>query len=176
AEDARERHEQQRAQLEARVVELEGEIEPLRADQQRSSDTSLRWQTELERLRADQSHFGDDLRQENARLAGLAADLEMRVQGLTEQLEKERAEARDRIDELQQANAAFGEQAQEAIADQEALAMLQQQHAALSDSHAALETRATQFALEAVQLKPRAAELESQVERLRARTLEHEAE
>jgi signal transduction histidine kinase/CheY-like chemotaxis protein len=190
AEDARERHEQQRAQLEARVAELEGEIEPLRADQQHNSDSSLHWQTELERLRADQSNIGDDLRQENTRLAGLAdeltdkralaearaADLEMRVEALTDQLEKERAEARDRVAELQQANAAFSEQAQEATAQREALARLQQQHAALNDSHAALETRATEFALEAVQLRPRAVELEWQIERLRVRSSEHEAE
>lgn len=190
AEDARERHEQQRAQLEARVAELEGEIEPLRADHQRTSDTSLHWQTELERLRADQSNVSDDLRQENMRLAGLAdeltdkqaqaearaADLEMRVEALTDQLEKERAEARDRIAELQQANAVFSEQAQEASAHREALARLQQQHAALNDSHAALETRATEFALEAVHLRPRAVELESQIERLRTRSAEHEAE
>jgi len=190
AEDARERHEQQRAQLEARVAELEGEIEPLRADRQRTSDASLDLQTELERLRADQSHFSDDLHKENTRLARLAdeladkqalaearaAGLDMRVEGLTEQLEKERAEARDRIQELQQANAAFSEQVQEASAHREALARLQQQHAALNDSHAALETRATEFALEAVQLRPRAAELESQIERLRTRSSEHETE
>jgi signal transduction histidine kinase/DNA-binding response OmpR family regulator len=190
AEDARERHEQQRAQLEARVAELESEVEPLRADRQQASAASGRWQAELEQLRAAQSYVSDDLYQENTRLQLLAeemtdkqarasahaAGLEMRVEALKEELEKERAEASDRIAELQQANAALNDQLQGTDAHRQALAELQQQHAALNDSHARLEARATEFALEAVPLRSHAAELESQVERLRARSSELEAE
>ncbi|MFL6212439.1 MAG: ATP-binding protein, partial [Blastocatellia bacterium] len=197
AEDARARHEQQRVQLEARLAELEGVLEPLSADHARTSEDNRRLLAELEQLRADGSHADDDLRAESTRLQSFAdeltnqhalaearaAGLEMRVEALTEQLDSERAESRDRIDELQQQVAALHEQLQATTTHNETVAALQQQHAALeqqhaelSDSHERLEARATEYALEAAQLRPRTVEMESQTERLRARSAELESE
>ncbi|MFL6276944.1 MAG: response regulator [Blastocatellia bacterium] len=190
AEDARERHEQQRAQLAARVVELESEIEELRGDRRRADDGHARLRAELEGLRAEQAQHNDEIYQENTRLqlrademtekhassVSRAADLEKRVEALTAKLEQERAEARRRIQELEQEQAALVEQLRGASADREALAELQRQHAALSDTHDQLEVRNTEFALEAAQLRPRAVELETQLERSRARSAELEEE
>lgn len=190
AEDARARHEQLRAQLEARLAELESEAGPLRAERQQARDDGDNLRAELERLRADQARVSDELHQENTRLQLLAdevtdkqrlaetraASLELRLEALKEQHEKEGNEALDRLRELQQENIALNDQLREALAHREVLAELQQQHAALNDSHAQLEARAEELALEAAELRPRAAEFETQTERLRFRSAELEAE
>jgi signal transduction histidine kinase/DNA-binding response OmpR family regulator len=197
AEDARTRHEQQRVQLEARVAELESELAPLRVDHERTGDDNRRLLTELEQLRANGPLVSDELRTENTRLQTLAdeltnqhalaearaAGLEMRVDALAEQLDSQRAAARDRIDELEQVVAMLRERLQSATDDDETLAALQKQHAALeqqyaelNDSHARLEARATEYALEASHLRPRAVELEAQAERLRTRSADLESE
>ncbi|HJQ26013.1 MAG TPA: response regulator [Blastocatellia bacterium] len=190
AEDARERHEQQRSQLAARAAELESELDDLRAERLRLRDENARLKVELEQLRAEQSQASDDIYQENTRLrlladelaekqanaAARAAELEKRLEAFNEELEQERASGGQRIAELQQANAALDEQLRAAANDREALIKLQQQHMALNDSHAQLEARITEFALEASQLRPRAVELETQLERMRARSAELEAE
>ena len=190
AEDARERHEQQRAQLAARVIELESEIEELRGNRLRADDDHARLRAELDGLRAEQAQRSDEIYQENTRLqlrademtekhaasASRAADLEKRVESLTAELEQERAEASRRIQELEQEQAALVEQLRGASTDREALDELQRLHAALSDTHDQLEVRNTEFALEAAQLRPRAVELETQLERSRARSAELEEE
>ena len=190
AEDARERHEQQRAQLAARAAELEAEIEDLRAERLRLRDDNAHLKVELETVRDDQSQASDEILQENTRLklladelaekqaraAAAAAELEKRVEALAAELEQQRAGVSQHLEALQQANASLDEQSRAAAADRDALATLQQLHAALNDSHAQLEARAAEFALEAAQLRPRAVELETQLERMRARSAELEAE
>jgi signal transduction histidine kinase/CheY-like chemotaxis protein len=190
AEDARERHEQQRAQLEARAAELEGEIERMRAEGQRAGDNHAQLEAELAQLRAGQSELGDEIYQENTRLQLLtdeltekqalaqsrAAELDRQTQLLAARLEKDRAESDARIRELEQENAALGDRLRLAEADREAFATLEQEHTALTDSHARLEARATEFALEAAQLRPRTSELKGEIERLRARAAESEEE
>jgi signal transduction histidine kinase/CheY-like chemotaxis protein len=176
AEDARARHEQQRVQLEARVVELEDALERSRADGLQAGDDLLAENARLQSI-------ADELTNQHALADARAAGLEMRVEALNEQLDREHAASGDRINELQQQVAALSEQLQATASLDEELFILQRQHTALgqrhaelNDSYAHLEARATEYALEAAQLRPRTVEMDAQMERLHAQTAELEAE